>query len=55
MVETLKIPHRPDNQLTDGVEVVGLTHSVFYFMETFFILVSGTYFCKTLSKPQGRM
>jgi hypothetical protein len=48
------IPHCLDNQITDGGEVVSLTHRPCYTSQKHhFFSVSGTYFCQMLSKPYG--
>jgi hypothetical protein len=54
--ETLRIPHCLDNLLIDGGEVVNPTHRQrFTPQKHYFVNVSGSNFCKRLSKPQGLM
>jgi hypothetical protein len=51
--EMLRIPHCLDNQLTDGGKVVSPTHPPHFTpLKHYYIYVSGTHFCKRLSKPQ---
>jgi hypothetical protein len=43
----------PDNQLTDGGKVVSPTQRPHFTSHKHYFSVSGTHFCKRLSKPKG--
>jgi hypothetical protein len=45
-------PHFLDSQLTDGSEVVVLTHWPFSAPQKYYFSASDTHFCYRLSKPQ---
>jgi hypothetical protein len=49
----LRIPHSPENRLTDGDEVVSLKHLTHSTPQKKTVSVSGTQLCSRLSKPQG--
>jgi hypothetical protein len=49
--ETSRLPHFPDNRLTDGGEVVSLTRRPPFTPRK----IPGTHFCQRLSRPQGHI
>jgi hypothetical protein len=49
----LRIPHSLDNRLTDGGEVVSLTHWPRSAQHKHSFSASGTHFCYRMSKLQG--
>jgi hypothetical protein len=51
--EMLRIPHCLDKRITDGDEIVSLTHRQRSTPQKHYFSASGTHFCWRLSKPQG--
>jgi hypothetical protein len=49
----LRIPHCPENRLTDGGKVVNPTHRPRSTLQRHYFSASGTHFCQRLSKLQG--
>jgi hypothetical protein len=50
----LRIPHCLDNRLTDGGKVVSPTHQPHFTPQKhYYVYVSGTHFCYSMSKPQS--
>jgi hypothetical protein len=49
----LRISHSIDSRLTDGGEVVSLTHLSRSIAQKHYFSASGTHFCYRLSKPHG--